>query len=56
MIDCLSSLTEYVLRNQNNKKAKIWDSMTSEEKWAYQEDITAREKEGSNRLDFRLTR
>jgi hypothetical protein len=43
-------------RQQNNQKEKIWSAMTAEEKWAYQEDITAREKEGSNRLDFRLTR
>ncbi|KAG7529300.1 hypothetical protein FFLO_05728 [Filobasidium floriforme] len=50
------ALTRWYFGYLNNQKEKIWSAMTAEEKWAYQEDITAREKEGSNRLDFRLTR
>lgn len=38
----------------NKRKEKIWDTMTLEEKAAYQNDQAARELDGNQRLDFRF--
>lgn len=38
----------------NKKKAKVWDTMSPEEKLEYQTDQEAREKDGNKRLDFRF--
>lgn len=42
------------LRLLNRRKAKVWDSMSPEEKSAYAADQEAREAEGNKRLDFRF--
>lgn len=42
------------LAHLNKKKAKVWDSMSQEEKVAYQIDNEAREADGNKRLDFRF--
>ncbi|KAI1848485.1 hypothetical protein JX266_005791 [Neoarthrinium moseri] len=38
----------------NKKKEAIWSTMTAEEKFEYQNDQAAREKDGNKRLDFRF--
>lgn len=53
------SLATFLLQRQwlvhlNKRKAKVWDSMTQEQKVIYQTDQEAREAEGNKRLDFRF--
>lgn len=38
----------------NKRKARAWESMSQEEKDAYQIDNAAREVDGNKRLDFRF--
>lgn len=38
----------------NKRKEKIWETMTVEERSAYQNDQAAREMDGNRRLDFRF--
>ena len=47
------SQREY-LRWLNKRKARAWDTMSSEERVAYQADQIEREKDGNKRLDFRF--
>ncbi|KZF23014.1 MFS general substrate transporter [Xylona heveae TC161] len=56
---CALSLVSFIaqreyLRHLNRKKEKIWSSYTSEEKDEYLNDLSARESEGNQRLDFRF--
>lgn len=56
---CALSLLTFVvqreyLRYLNRLKAKVWDSMSNEEKLAYVADQPAREIDGNKRLDFRF--
>ena len=44
----------FYLRTLNSRKERIWESMTLEERVAYQEDKAARELDGNKRLDFRF--
>ncbi|KAH8594418.1 major facilitator superfamily transporter [Bisporella sp. PMI_857] len=55
---CALSLIVFVVQRYyliilNNRKEKIWESMSAEERNVYQNDIEAREKDGNKRLDFR---
>ncbi|KAK3313276.1 major facilitator superfamily domain-containing protein [Apodospora peruviana] len=56
---CALSLVVFVVQRQtlvylNKKKAEKWDQMSSDEKFAYQNDVAAREEDGNKRLDFRF--
>lgn len=53
------SLVVFVVHRQylvhlNNKKEKIWSSMSPEEQLEYQTDKEARQADGNKRLDFRF--
>ncbi|KAM7185097.1 Major facilitator superfamily domain containing protein [Rhypophila sp. PSN 637] len=55
---CALTLVVFVVQRQvlvflNKKKEAQWDRMTEEERFAYQNDIAAREADGNKRLDFR---
>ncbi|KAK4215491.1 major facilitator superfamily domain-containing protein [Rhypophila decipiens] len=57
---CALALVVFVVQRQvlvylNRKKEEQWDRMTEEEKFAYQNDIAAREADGNKRLDFRAS-
>lgn len=43
-----------VLVHLNKKKERRWQTMSAEEKAAYQNDTEAREQDGNRRLDFRF--
>ena len=56
---CALSLVIFIvqreyLRYLNRRKQRAWDTMTTEERWRYQEDQDTREKDGNKRLDFRF--
>lgn len=56
---CALSLVTFLVQRQylillNKRKEKIWQTMSLEERNAYQNDIQAREKDGNKRLDFRF--
>ncbi|KAL8344094.1 hypothetical protein RB601_004560 [Gaeumannomyces tritici] len=56
---CAASLVTFVAQRQilchlNKKKEEKWSAMSHQERLAYQNDHTAREKEGNKRLDFRF--
>ncbi|KAL2061446.1 hypothetical protein VTL71DRAFT_7719 [Oculimacula yallundae] len=56
---CALSLVTFVAQRQwlivlNKRKEKAWETMTADERSAYQNDIEAREKDGNKRLDFRF--
>jgi hypothetical protein len=58
---CLASLVAYVLNwmwigHLNKKKTRVWEKMSSEERFAYQDDQKAREADGNRRVDFRFSR
>jgi len=44
---------QYLIR-LNKHKETAWETMSTEEKDLYQNDIAAREKDGNKRLDFRF--
>ncbi|GHJ89331.1 hypothetical protein NliqN6_5733 [Naganishia liquefaciens] len=58
---CLATLAAYVLNwmwigHLNKKKSRVWEAMSAEERFAYQDDQKAREADGNRRLDFRFSR
>ncbi|XMA11781.1 hypothetical protein WAI453_004572 [Rhynchosporium graminicola] len=38
----------------NKRKEKVWETMSADERFTYQNDIEARENDGNKRLDFRF--
>ncbi|TDZ25838.1 putative transporter [Colletotrichum sidae] len=56
---CAFSLVVFLVHRQvlihlNKKKEKVWSTMSTEERLAYQSDTAAREEDGNKRLDFRF--
>jgi hypothetical protein len=56
---CALSLAAFLVQRAylsilNKRKERIWESMTSGERSAYQNDEVARELDGNGRLDFRF--
>lgn len=56
---CALSLVTFVVQRLwlgilNKRKDAVWDTMSQEERVAYQEDKAAREIDGNKRLDFRF--
>lgn len=56
---CALSLVAFLCQRQflvylNKKKKEQWDQLTEEEKFAYQNDVAAREVDGNKRWDFQF--
>ena len=56
---CALSLATFLVQRAylailNNRKEKVWQAMTVEERSTYQNDQDAREVDGNKRLDFRF--
>ena len=56
---CALTIIVFVTQRQwliylNKKKERVWESMSAEERIAYQADQVAREEDGNKRLDFRF--
>lgn len=57
---CALSLVSFVVQRQvlaslNAHKDRAWRAMTANEQRVYQEDVSARERDGNRRLDFRFS-
>jgi hypothetical protein len=56
---CALSIVTFIVQRQllvwlNNKKERVWSTMSVEERAAYQNDNETREEDGNKRLDFRF--
>ncbi|CZS97744.1 related to nicotinamide mononucleotide permease [Rhynchosporium agropyri] len=56
---CALSLVTFAAQRQwlillNKRKEKVWETMSADERFTYQNDIEARENDGNKRLDFRF--